>query len=678
MASTKTLLKVLLFGSAGAQNCAPHTVDFIMTDGIETLLQIEDDITKDLAKIGVTVNRRVMDKDAFNTAMVAGDFHMAFSETWGPPYDPHSFAGSWSAPDEAYYAALKGLPAPNTYDVLMGKINDVLSAPESTRDESWAEILNILHDAATELPLSGKRIPAVINNRLHGYKQGLQQFDYPLHTLRVGSGSTTINVAPAGQGGLFAGVGRLDPHSYRPNEFFANNLVYEGLVEYGENGVILPSLAESWTIEDRDDQDAGQVYTFTLRQGVKFHDGSDWDCSVAKLNFDHVFTPPLTTGDWHGWYGVPAQAESWSCVSDFVFEIKTKTNYYPFLQELSFIRPMRMLSPAMFVGGAASDPLTQNSCPTGWVNATLGDVTATCAGTLGISGTGRWAYDSTEDDGTVVFNLHADHWDGSPADAAQVMRLVMYADNAAVKSAMMDGSLDVVVGEGVLDPEDIADMMANHHDKVHVSLTDPIMTRIMIFNTAKAPTDSIQLRKAMIHAIDKPAIVAKELHGLADPVDGLFPKTAPYCNLDLTPRWDYDFEKAQLLNCPSAAVAQATADAEAKAAIEKQEALAAAAAAAEADAEKAAADAEKAAAAAKADAEKAAADAEKAAADAEKAAAAAKETQDETQAKLDQAVADKAETQAKLDEALEDLKAAEESGALAGVLGLTMFVAGRL
>ena len=269
-----------------------------------------------------------------------------------------------------------------------------------------------------------------------------------------------------------------------------------------------------------------------------------------------------------------------------------------------------------------------------------------CAGTLGISGTGRWAYDSTEDDGTVVFNLHADHWDGSPADAAQVMRLVMYADSAAVKSAMMDGSLDVVVGEGVLDPEDIADMMANHHDKVHVSLTEPIMNRIVVFNTAKAPTDSIQLRKAMIHAIDKPAIVAKELHGLADPVDGLFPKTAPYCNLDLTPRWDYDFEKAQLLNCPSAAVAQATADAEAKAATEKQEALAAAAAAAKADAEKAA--------------------------------KAAKDAQDETQAKLDQAVADKAETQAKLDEALADLKEAEESGALAGVLGLTMFVAGRL
>ena len=39
-------------------------------------------------------------------------------------------------------------------------------------------------------------------------------------------------MAPGAQSGLFNTVGRLDPHSYRPNEFFANNWVYEGLVAY--------------------------------------------------------------------------------------------------------------------------------------------------------------------------------------------------------------------------------------------------------------------------------------------------------------------------------------------------------------------------------------------------------------------------------------------------------------
>jgi len=65
-----------------------------------SLQAIEDDIRVDLAKVGITVNTRLLAKDAFNTAMVAGDFNMAFSESWGAPYDPQAFAASWATKDE--------------------------------------------------------------------------------------------------------------------------------------------------------------------------------------------------------------------------------------------------------------------------------------------------------------------------------------------------------------------------------------------------------------------------------------------------------------------------------------------------------------------------------------------------------------------------------------------------
>ena len=55
----------------------------------------------------------------------------------------------------------------------------------------------------------------------------------------------------------------------------------------------------------------------------------------------------------------------------------------------------------------------------------------------------------------------------------------------------------------------------------------------------------------MIHAVDKGAIIDKELAGLDEPVDALFSKKAPNCHVDLTPKWNYDFEKAELLNCPT-------------------------------------------------------------------------------------------------------------------------------
>ena len=121
---------------------------------------------------------------------------------------------------------------------------------------------------------------------------------------------------------------------------------------------------------------------------MTFHDGSAWDCSVARLNFDHVLAAPLTTEDWHGWYDLPKVVKGWTCTNTYTFQFDTAGVYYPLLQELSYIRPLRMLSPASFVGGAASDPLTQNSCHAGWGSITGNGVTLTCAGITSPSGTG--------------------------------------------------------------------------------------------------------------------------------------------------------------------------------------------------------------------------------------------------------------------------------------------------
>jgi peptide/nickel transport system substrate-binding protein len=63
--------------------------------------------------------------------------------------------------------------------------------------------------------------------------------------------------------------------------FYAN--VFEGLTRIGSRGEVLPDLAESWTISDD-----GKTYTFKLRSGVKFHDGSDFDASDVKFSLDRA------------------------------------------------------------------------------------------------------------------------------------------------------------------------------------------------------------------------------------------------------------------------------------------------------------------------------------------------------------------------------------------------------
>ena len=58
------------------------------------------------------------------------------------------------------------------------------------------------------------------------------------------------------------------------------------------------------------------------------------------------------------------------------------------------------------------------------------------------------------------------------------------------------------------------------------------------------------VRKTVVHAVNKNPIIESELSGFESPTGQLFSKNAPYCDVDLTPRFDYDLEKAEFLNCP--------------------------------------------------------------------------------------------------------------------------------
>ncbi|MEM3510003.1 MAG: ABC transporter substrate-binding protein [Nitrososphaerales archaeon] len=66
----------------------------------------------------------------------------------------------------------------------------------------------------------------------------------------------------------------------------AINSIFESLVYYGPGGKIVPGLATSWKAE------SDLVWVFTLRQGVKFQDGTPFDADAVKANFDrHIQNP---------------------------------------------------------------------------------------------------------------------------------------------------------------------------------------------------------------------------------------------------------------------------------------------------------------------------------------------------------------------------------------------------
>ena len=558
---------------AVACNQERGALDFLLVEGDATGAAVEDDIRQHLEVFGFTVNAVKKPKDEFNADMQSGNFHMAFTESWGNPYDPHSYASGWigGSGGDGNFEAFANFNPPASREELFELINDVMKEEDrKERRAKWENIHNYYHAQAVMLPLWGKRIPTLMNARLSGYQAGHQQFDYPVHRLKPLTGSSTVTIAPGAQTGLFTSVGRLDPHTYRPNEFFASNWVYEGLVSYGTGGQVLPALAESWTKEDNGS--GGETFTFKLRENVLFHDGEVWNCAAAKLNFDHVFAGALKTIDYHGWYGVPLHIDSWECTSDMELVVSTSIKYAPFLQELSYIRPLRMLSPAAFVGGNTSDPTKANSCHIGWgrIESDVHD-TIECAGIKYVSGTGPFVFTSrenvtiTEADGTememdnkVVFSSNQEYWDGAPAFETLVIQ--RYKSSEEVKQALVNGPLDLVWGSGVLTDQDIAELQNSDEfqDKIRVFFSDDVQNVILLLNSGKEPLDDIEVRKTIMHAVDKSAIVKGELAGLQTVVDNVFTRDAPYCDVDLTPRWDYDFEKATMLSCDNSEASSGT------------------------------------------------------------------------------------------------------------------------
>lgn len=161
-------------------------------------------------------------------------------------------------------------------------------------------------------------------------------------SLAVGCGSEK-NSAPAKEKTLnfswAKDIGPLNPHLYNPNQMFAQALVYESLVQYSDDGKIIPWLAESWTISPD-----GKEYVFKLRKDVKFSDGTPFNAAAVKKNFDAV----LANSKRHDWLAFIRQIKDTQVIDDNTFKLVLKDAYYPVLQELALIRPIRFLAPSQF------------------------------------------------------------------------------------------------------------------------------------------------------------------------------------------------------------------------------------------------------------------------------------------------------------------------------------------
>jgi nickel transport system substrate-binding protein len=206
----------------------------------------------------------------------------------------------------------------------------------------------------------------------------------------------------------------------------------------------------------------------------------------------------------------------------------------------------------------------QKTCAQSHGTKGTGSQAVVCAGIVQPAGTGSWqfAYQTTkqgltlnsttvpagqdsQEVSSVVFTRFETYW--GPKPKMEQVKVVRYNSSDEIKQALVNGSLDMAYGAGIIHPAGFNDMRKNYADRLATYMSNPLNTRTIIINSGKAPTNDLQLRKAVIHAVDKRPVLAEDLGGVEEIADSLFPRTLPYCDIELRPKLDYDKVKAELL-----------------------------------------------------------------------------------------------------------------------------------
>lgn len=139
----------------------------------------------------------------------------------------------------------------------------------------------------------------------------------------------------------------LNPHLYA-GEMYAQEMLFETLVDITADGY-KPCLAESWDISPD-----GKVYTFHIRKGVTFTDGTPCDAFAIKANFDAI----LENRARHTWLEMMHLLEKVDAPDAHTFRIFMKAPYWPMLTELGVTRPFAIISPKAMKNGSTKDGVT--------------------------------------------------------------------------------------------------------------------------------------------------------------------------------------------------------------------------------------------------------------------------------------------------------------------------------
>lgn len=317
--------------------------------------------------------------------------------------------------------------------------------------------------------------------------------------------------------GLTLVVSGIDPHIHSSSELgIPLTSVYDTLVYQGADYKYIPGLAESWTISD----DA-RTYTFKLRQGVKFHDGTPFNAQAVKENFDRIVDPATKSQKAINLMGTYKGCE---VVDEYTVKVHFDTPNVSFLNSVAQVY-LGMASPTAFRKWGPAEYQAHQV------------------------GTGPFIFSEQDyiPKQQIVLVKNPDYnWGPSlyqhtgPAYLDKIT-FRFYPDPATRAAALESGGVDVI---GELPPVDAERLQKDARYQVIPVRTDGVPL-VFFINTAKAPTDDLRVRQALLYATDRKAIVKTIFRDLSPVAYG--PWAGLGFNQDLEALYPYDLNKAQQL-----------------------------------------------------------------------------------------------------------------------------------
>ncbi|MDP5272976.1 ABC transporter substrate-binding protein [Chengkuizengella axinellae] len=309
----------------------------------------------------------------------------------------------------------------------------------------------------------------------------------------------------------------LDPATITDGESIKVTLnIYDTLVKYADlDTSIEPSLATSW--ESSDD---GLTYTFKLREGVKFHDGTDFNAEAVVYNFER-----WANGDKSSFYYYSSMfggfkgdeghvIQEVKAIDELTVEFTLSRPQAPFLQNV-----------AMPVFGIASPTALEKYGESFTENPV---------------GTGPFVFQEWKRNDKIVLVKNDNYFmDGYPKLDSVIF--VSIPDNATRLNELIAGEIDVADGVSPNDGSRIegeSDLQLFTRPSMNVGYLGLTNTR--------PPFDNKLVRQALNHAVDKEGIIAAFYAGQAEPAKNPLPPVIAGYNDDIEP-YPYDLEKAKEL-----------------------------------------------------------------------------------------------------------------------------------